>query len=79
MDHEPDDAFDAGTLQYLYAKTLYALRESRKAMLKQYGLDTEADLLEKIAAGAIAPHPAYEHYLGALIIEQTRNHIRAPR
>lgn len=77
MEHETDHAFESDTLQYLYAKTLYALRESRKAMLKQYALASEAELLAQIAAGAIAPHPAYEHYLGALIIEQTRNQVRA--
>lgn len=77
MDREADHAFDSDTLQYLYAKTLYALRESRKAMLRQYGLASEAALLEQISAGTIAEHPAYEHYLGALIIEQTRNQIRA--
>jgi hypothetical protein len=77
MERETDHAFDSDTLQYLYAKTLYALRESRKAMLRQYGLASEAALLELISAGSIAEHPAYEHYLGALIIEQTRNHIRA--
>lgn len=77
MEHEADHAFDSETLQYLYAKTLYALRESRKAMLKQYDLAGEAELLAQIAAGALAPHPAYEHYLGALIIAQTRNQIRA--
>lgn len=77
MEHEADHAYDSDTLQYLYAKTLYALRESRKVMLKQYDLASEAELLAQIAAGAIAPHPAYEHYLGALIIEQTRNQVRA--
>lgn len=77
MAPDADDGFDAATLQYLFAKTLYALRESRKALLAPYAVDAEAVLLARIAAGTVAPHPAYEHYLGALIIEQTRNHLRA--
>lgn len=77
MAHDADDGFDAATLQYLFAKTLYALRESRKALLAQHAVDSEAALLARIAAGTVAPHPAYEHYLGALIIEQSRHHLRA--
>jgi len=77
MDTEIDDGYDADALQALYAKTLYTLRESRKAMLKQYAVENEAALLEKIRSGVLDEHPAYEHYLSALIIEQTRLHVRA--
>lgn len=77
MDHEPEQAFDTETLETLYATTLYSLRESRKQMLRQYAVDSEAGLLEKIRSGELDEHPAYEHYLGALIIDQARTHVRA--
>ena len=80
MDHEPDHASDTEALEaleLLYATTLYTLRESRKHMLRQYAVDSEACLLEKIRSGELDEHPAYEHYLGALIIDQARTHVRA--
>ncbi len=77
MNNELDRASDADDLSDLYAQTLYVLRESRKAMLKQYAADNEAGLLEKITHGELAEHPAYEHYLSALIIEQMRAQVRA--
>jgi len=67
---------DPASVQSLYARTLYRMRESRKALLKGYGVDEEAQLLERIRSGEVAEHPAYEHYLGALIIEQGRMHLR---
>lgn len=70
-------AGEADALQALYARTLYTLRESRKAMLAPYAVADEASLLEKIRCRGIAAHPAYEHYLGALIIGQARGAIRA--
>lgn len=68
---------DTETLQALFAKTSYQLRESRKALLQRYAAGSEAALLELIRQGEVAPHPAYEHYLSALIIEQNREQIRA--
>lgn len=70
-------ASDADAMQMVYARTLYTLRESRKAMLAPYAVADEASLLEKIRCRDIAAHPAYEHYLGALIIDQARDAIRA--
>lgn len=70
-------AGEADAMQALYARTLYTLRESRKAMLAPYAVADEASLLEKIRCRDIAAHPAYENYLGALIIEQARGAIRA--
>jgi hypothetical protein len=70
-------AGEADAMQSLYARTLYTLRESRKAMLAPYAVEDEAGLLEKIRRRDIAAHPAYEHYLGALIIGQARGAIRA--
>jgi hypothetical protein len=64
-------------LQALYAKTAYLLRESRKTLLKNYGVEDEAALLDRIKCGDASEHPAYDHYLSALIMEQTRMQVRA--
>ena len=62
--------------QALYARTLYRMRESRKAMLKQYGVDEASQLLALIRSGTAGEHPAYDHYLAAMIIEQGRMQLR---
>jgi len=71
------EAMDAEELQALYAKTAYMLRESRKEVLRQYDIDSEVALLEKIKNGDVSEHPAYDHYLSALILDQTRMQVRA--
>lgn len=76
MDNHPIDPMDADGLQALYAKTIYSLRESGKELLRQHGVDNPAALLEKIRRGELAEHPAYEHYLSALIIDRMRMQIR---
>ncbi len=68
---------DPENMQKLYAKTNYLLRESRKTVLAQYGVADEAALLEQIKSGQVDEHPAYGHYLSALIMEQTRLHVRS--
>jgi hypothetical protein len=70
-------AIDDEALQALYAKTTYGLRESRKALLQQYAVESESVLLGKITSGELETHPAYEHYLSALIVEQMRMQLRA--
>lgn len=70
------DSMSAESLQALYAKTVYLLRESRKEILRRYAVDNEAVLLEQIKSGEISEHPAYEYYLSALILEQTRAQMR---
>lgn len=74
---DDQSGMDLESMQTLYAKTLYALRESRKALLRQYAVAGEAELLEKIRSGEMREHPAYDHYLSVLIIEQTRLQVRA--
>ena len=64
-------------LQALFSETNYQLRESRKAVLQRYAVGSEAELLTKIRHASVAEHPAYELYLSALILEQTRMQIRA--
>lgn len=71
------DPVNAEALQALYAQTAYMLRESRKEVLRQYAVDSEAALLEKIKNGEVSEHPAYDHYLSALILDQTRMQMRA--
>lgn len=77
MDYQTDTAAETEAMQTLYARTIYALRESRKHILKTYAVDGEAALLEQIRNGELDEHPAYEHYLSALIVEQTRQVVRA--
>lgn len=72
-----DNEADLQGMEALYAKTLYALRETRKTLLKQYGVADENTLLEKIRGGELGEHPAYDHYLSILIVEQTRMQLRA--
>lgn len=67
---------DVDTLDRL-ARLLLELRDSHAALLARHNVDNEAELLERIRSGALAEHPAYEDYLGACIIHQTREAIRA--
>lgn len=77
MENQSDAAHEMEQLSMLYANTIFALRESRKHLLKRYEVAAEAELLEQIREGELASHPAYEHYLSALIVEQTRLMVRA--
>lgn len=52
------------------------LRDNRTKLLKQYEADDEEALLQKIVAGQVVEHPAYEHYLGARLLSQAREAIR---
>jgi hypothetical protein len=77
MDPHLVEVRDDGTLEALYAKIIYSLREARKELLKRHDVDNEAALLEKIKTREVAEHPAYEHYLSALIVDQMRLQLRA--
>jgi hypothetical protein len=77
MDHKTTADISPEALQALFSETNYQLRESRKAVLQRYAVGSEAEMLTKIRQGSIAEHPAYELYLSALILEQTRMQIRA--
>lgn len=69
------DQADAELIESL-SRVTYVLRENRKLLLAQHGVEDEQELLGKITAGEIAEHPAYEHYLSAHILATTRNAIR---
>lgn len=58
------------------SRLIYDLREDRKLLLKQYDAADEAELLAKITSGEVAEHPAYDHYLGAKMLADTRETIR---
>lgn len=70
------DQDDAELIESL-SRVTYILRENRKALLEQHGVDDEQALLDKITSGEIAEHPAYEHYLSARILVDTRDAVRA--
>ncbi|WP_296657221.1 hypothetical protein [Paraburkholderia sp.] len=59
-----------------FSRLIYDLREDRKLLLKQYDAADEAELLAKITSGEVAEHPAYDHYLGAKMLADTRETIR---
>lgn len=77
MSNFDEGGMDPESMSAIYAKTLYALRESRKALLLQYRVSDEQELLENIRCGDASEHPAYDHYLSALIVEQMRMQVRA--
>lgn len=58
------------------SRMLYDLREDRKLILARYHADDEKALLALIAEGKVEEHPAYEHYLGAKTLANTREVIR---
>ncbi|MBW8456962.1 MAG: hypothetical protein K0M58_00735 [Thiobacillus sp.] len=70
---DPDTAAEFQQLSQL----IYELRENRHAVLKPFGAEDEAALLQRIQSGAVAEHPAYEHYLAARILADTRESVRA--
>lgn len=72
-DMEPTDAQQLEQLSRL----VYELRENRHAILEANGASDEIELLERIYTGAVPEHPAYEHYLSARILADTRETVRA--
>ena len=67
---------DVATLDRLSA-LLIELRESHLALLARYTVASEDELFERLRAGKLAEHTAYEDYLGAKIIASTRAAIRS--
>ncbi|MEW5889237.1 MAG: hypothetical protein AB1768_09315 [Pseudomonadota bacterium] len=59
------------------SRLMYELRENRARLLEQYGSRDEDGLLDLIRAGRLEEHPAYEHYLSARVLAETRDAIRA--
>lgn len=69
--------YDEATELQLLSKLSYELRENRHAVLKPYGAEDEAALLQQIQTGRVDEHPAYEHYLAARVLADTRETVRA--
>lgn len=69
--------FDAATDIEQLSRLAYELRENRNTVLKLHGVEDETALLHSIQAGEITEHPAYEHYLAARILADTRETVRA--
>ncbi len=69
---DPDAAADIDAL----ARLVYELRENRRALLDPYAVTDETELLQQIQAGSISEHPAYEQYLAARILTDTREMVR---
>jgi hypothetical protein len=69
------DGADVATLDRL-SKLLIDLREARAALLARHAAASEEELLEKLRTGALPEHDAYEDYLGARVVEATREALR---
>ncbi|NDP47692.1 MAG: hypothetical protein GZ085_04720 [Sulfuriferula multivorans] len=70
---DPDEAAEIDSL----SKLAYEIRENKLTVLKAYAAEDEAALLQQIQDGAVAEHPAYEQYLAARILDDTREMVRA--
>ena len=70
---EPERAEEIDQLSRL----LYELRENHNSVLRPYEAEDTAALLVRIQGGTVAEHPAYEHYLAARILADTREAVRA--
>ena len=67
---------DAATELELLSQLIYELRQNRNAVLQLHGAEDEAALLQQIQDGGVDEHPAYEHYLAARILTDTRETVR---
>ena len=68
--------FETATEIEALAWLAYELRENRNAILEHHGVADETALLQRIQSGDVAEHPAYEHYLAARILADTRETVR---
>ncbi len=59
------------------AMLLIELRESHMTLLTRHAVTNEDDLFDRLRAGKLPEHTTYEDYLGARIIESTREAVRA--
>ncbi len=69
----PEEAMELSLLSRL----MYESREHRRMVLDAAGVAHEQDLLDRIARGDTAEHPAYEHYLAARILDETHHAARS--
>jgi len=69
--------YDTATELEGLSQLIYELRQNHNAVLQTYDAADAAALLQQIQDGAVAEHPAYEHYLAARILDDTRDMARA--
>ena len=69
--------YETATEVEALTRLIYELRQNRKALLDSCAVDDEVQLLERIRAGAVEEHPAYEQYLAARILAATCDDARA--
>jgi len=69
--------YDTATELERLSQLIYELRQNHNAILQTYDAADAAALLQQIQHGAVAEHPAYEHYLAARILDDTRDMARA--
>lgn len=70
IDPEDADRVDA------MARSIYDFKHNRKLILEAYGVESESRLLERIVAGELDEHPAYEAYLSAAMLSQAIDAVR---
>lgn len=58
------------------SRLAFELREDRRRVLAQYGVESEDDLLGLIELGEVPEHPGYDHYLGARALGSARDSVR---
>lgn len=68
--------FEAAQQLEQLSRIAFELRENRKRLLQPYAVESEEALLALVCSGAVAEHPGYDHYLGALILAKTQQGVR---
>lgn len=58
------------------SRLAFDLREQRKQLLQRHGADSEQALLQLVSDGAIPEQPAYQDYLTARVLAETREGVR---
>ncbi len=71
-----DLEMEAATAVQQLARLIYETRENRRKVLAAAGASNEDELFARISTGALAEHPAYEHYLAARILRDTHEAAR---
>lgn len=72
-----DFDFDDATRMEDLARLMFELRYSCDTLKEQYQVASAAELLAQIKVGAVAEHPAYEHYLSMNMLDEMREAVRS--
>jgi hypothetical protein len=71
VDFFKDLDYETATEVEALTRLMYELRQNRNDLLDSCAVPDENALLEKICAGELDEHPAYEQYLAARILADT--------